>query len=308
MAQVARFEKSNAAGGRCRSAHAAAAVLLLVPLVLCGGLARRASAADPVPKGTASRAAMERAVAAIPFGQISDEARAKIAPVVERSSIYRHMPAQTIEADPDLYLFLVRHPEVVVNIWELMGISNVTMRRTGPFSIHAVDGSGTTSDVELIYGTPNLHLYYATGIYEGALFKNRVNGRCVLLLRTEYTQLRDGRVQVASHLDVFVHLDSTGAEALARTLHPLVGKAADYNFLESTIFLGRISESAETNGPGMERLAGRLQKVEPAVRQRFAELTAAVSERAAARVTAQAAAARGVVPAGVPATDGGQRR
>ena len=90
------------------------------------------------------------------------------------------MPRHTMECDPQLYLFLIRNPEVVVNIWDVMGATQIEMQRTGPYTFNATDGAGTKSKVELAYGTNNLHIYFGDGLYEGSMLGQRVPGRAVL--------------------------------------------------------------------------------------------------------------------------------
>ena len=200
--------------------------------------------------------------------------------------MFRRMPDNVVECDPELYRFLIRHPEVVVNIWQLMGITKVDIERKGPFTLDATDGVGTVTETELVYGTHDTHLIYCEGSYEGPLFPRPLTGRCVLLLKSDFASERDDRWQVTNRLDVFLQVDHVGVDAFTRTLHPLFGKSADLNFVESTKFLERISRTSEENGPGMQRLAERLDKVEPDVRSRFAELTTEVYHNAQQRLAA----------------------
>ena len=74
---------------------------------------------------------------------------------------------------------------------------------------------------------------------------------------------------------------------MARTLAPWVGKVADTNFAESCKFAAKVSQTAEQNGPGMQRLADKLTAVQPEVREEFARVSSAVQQRAAARDTAE---------------------
>jgi hypothetical protein len=188
------------------------------------------------------------------------------------------MPISVIDCDPTLHQFLLRYPEVVINIWQLMGITNVSADRTGPFTMNASDGVGTTSQVELIYGTNDTHLFFCEGQYEGPLFRKPVNGRCVLVLKTGHREKQDGKWSVSNRMDIFLQLDHVGVDAITKTLHPLVGKSADVNFTETMKFVERISMTAEKNGPGMERLAERLDKVDPATREKFTEYTTNIFE------------------------------
>ena len=174
-----------------------------------------------------------------------------------------------IDCDPALYVFMVRYPEVVVNMWELMDITRMKLKRIGKYTFDANDGAGTSAKVQLVYGTSNLHVYYGEGFYEGPLLKRRTKGRCVLVLASGYTELDNGRTYVTSRLDVFVRVDSIGAELVAKTLQPLIGKTADFNYSETHRFLSEISRAAETKWPGMERLLPRLKSIEPWVRDNF---------------------------------------
>jgi hypothetical protein len=240
---------------------------------------RGVEAAAPY-RATSNREARADSLRSIPLDKLSEDARAKVWQVVSSPSVFRRMPVQAIDCDPDLYVFLVRHPDVVVNIWQLMGITKAQVKRTGAYTFDASDGSGTVTSVELVYGSPELHVMYAEGAYEGPLLKQRVEGKCVLVLRTGYFRQADDRVLVTHRLDVFLQLPHAGAELLAKTLHPLVGRLADHNFAESSKFLGLVSAAAKRNGPGMEQLAGRLTRVAPDVRARFAKLTAAANHEA----------------------------
>lgn len=225
------------------------------------------------------------AIRAIPFDQMNQQVQAKISRVVKNPGIFRRLPAQAIDCDPNLHTFLVRYPEVLVNIWQLMDITKVQVNRTGPFTFDASDGMGTHTSVELVYGRPELHVYYAEGFYEGPLFRNRITGRCVLVLRSEFAKQGD-RVNIKSFMDVFVDMDNVGAEIVAKTLHPLVGKTADFNFVETVKFIGQVSQASELNGAGVERLAARLQNVNPDVRQTFSQHVEVVYQRSILRASA----------------------
>ena len=258
---------------------------------LLGGLAGLSAALLPYDLRAAgpseadtSPQSREEAVRSLPIEELTAETRRKLMAVIERPSIYRRLPQKSIDCDPALFLFLIRNPEVVVNIWEQLGMSsNMSAQRQGPYLWKGNDGSGTTCDVELVYGTDDLHVMYCDGFYEGSLLKSKHTGRCVLILKSGYGQSEDRRWYIGNRLDVFVQIDNVGTDMLARTLAPWIGKQADHNFSESCKFATKLSQTAETNLPGVQRLADKLTKVEPPVREQFIRLTAAVQQRAALR-------------------------
>ncbi|MEQ8790182.1 MAG: hypothetical protein RIC55_28055 [Pirellulaceae bacterium] len=241
-------------------------------------LAGTSTAATPNVAST-DRQSREDAIRAIPFDQLNNETRAKLQRVVSSPSIYRRMPVEMVDCDPDLYLFLVRYPEIVVNIWRLMDITNVSVQRTGPFSMKTFDGSGTYGHIELVYGTRDTHIIYAEGYYEGPMFKRKITGSCVMVLKSGYAKDDDGRTKISNRMDMFIQIDNVGAEIIAKTLHPLVGRTADLNFAESTGFVGRLSAAAETNAEAVQRLSDRLREVDPTIREQFSRLAELVSSR-----------------------------
>jgi len=271
---------------RCfRADRRFASWLATFALLLAAGhlLMVREAAGEPFEHSRAEQQARQEAIAAVPLDRLNQDARDKLSGIMSHPAIYRRLPVTVIPSDPDLYLFLVRYPEVIVNMWQLMGVTNVRVQRTGEFTFHAADGAGTVSDVELVYGDRNVHVFYAEGSYEGPLLRRLIRGRCVLVLRSDYARTEGQEIFVTNRLDVFAQLDNVGAEIIARTLHPLVESAVDHNFAESTRFLGQVSAAAEKRGSSMQQLAARLTNIDAEVRDAFATLAAHAHHRATLR-------------------------
>jgi hypothetical protein len=251
----------------------------------CLGLPDWAKAVGPSQPDNSDQA-RANAEEAIPFDKLKPETRAKLLSVVDRPTLYRRLPIQSIDCDHELHVFLVRYPEVVVNIWQLMGITSIEARRTADFTVEGTDGAGTNSRIDLVYGTPELHLFFCEGSYEGPLFKRLLKGRSVLLLRSGYAFDRARRPIVTNQLDVFLAVDNAGVELLTKTLQTTVGKTIDSNFTETTKFLTRVSDAAERNGPGMQNLAAKLKNCNDEVRASFADISSGVGARQAQRIAA----------------------
>ncbi len=241
-------------------------------MILSGGIS----------SGSSSKHHKDQAVRQIPMQKLAPERRERVANVLDKTSVYRRLPVTTINTDPDLYLFLVRYPESILNIWQIMGVTQMTADRIEPFKLSFDDGVGTQGNVELIYGTPNTNIYYGEGVYEGPLLFRKVTGQCVLVLETQYHRDDKGQPQTTSTLDVFLKIDHLAAGLIAKTVHPLVGSTADHNFSESLKFVEKLSSTTVENGHGVKGLAQRLTRIHPDVRNRFEEIVDIVSQRAAA--------------------------
>jgi hypothetical protein len=250
-------------------------------------------------EATSSREAQDDALRLIPFDKLTEPTQRKIWGVIERPTIFRRMPSHVVNCDPDMHTFLIRNPEVVVNIWQIMGISNVQVKRTGDFSWSGSDGAGTTCQCEVVYGTDELHLLYADGYYEGPLFKRKLTGRCVLALHSQAGLGRDHEPLIGERMDMFLTLDNLGVDLVAKTLQPMICKTADANFTETAGFLAKISQSSERNGPGMQSLGKKLTNVQPPVREQFIRTASIVNERAALRETRASAPVASQAPASI---------
>ncbi|MEM7456819.1 MAG: hypothetical protein AAF456_20920 [Planctomycetota bacterium] len=302
----------NGVSMRILSFAIAAACLLLTTA--------NAQALEEVAPGTSSRSARQEALAAIPYQQINEAALARINPILDRPSIYRRLPVTSINIDPDYFVFLARYPEVIVNIWKIMGITQMTASRTGPFSLSTNDGAGTLSDIELIYGNRNTHIFYGTGSYTGPVFRRELSGQAVIVLQTRHETGADGKPVATSQLDVFLKIDNATAGVVARTVAPIVGSTADHNFVESLKFVQRLNETTINNGPGVQQMAGRLTDISADVRGQFIQVAGDVFTRAGSSVrepVAQPSASydysrssrpmvpRSGVPASLPASNRG---
>jgi len=231
---------------------------------------------------TSSQEACQDALQSIPLEKLDPEALAKVRSVLSNVTVFRRMPVQVVDCDPDLYLFLVRHPDVVVGIWQALKLSRLQLRQTGPNSFQVTEPDGSTAWFEYLYRSHDTHIAYAEGTYAGPLLARPVKGRCLLILKSGYVRETNGRYYITNRLDAFVSVDRTAAQLITRTVQPVIGKVADNNFIQTVGFLGSLSRTAELNSEGVQRLAAMLPNVDAETRRAFAELAAAIPRKAQA--------------------------
>jgi hypothetical protein len=227
-----------------------------------------------------SEAAHRDALRSIPLDKLAAEDRAKVEAVLANVSLFRRLPIKVIDCDPDMYLFLVRHPDVVVNIWEVFKISRLQFRQTGEGRFHVTEPSGVTASVRFVHNSHDTHVVYGEGVYQGGgPLARPVKGRGVLVLKTGYVRETNDRYYVTSRMDCFLTVEPAGAEFLTKTVAPLVGRTMDNNFVLTLAFVGSLSRTAELNGRGVRRLAAQLARVEPEVREQFSDLAGKLATR-----------------------------
>lgn len=261
---------------------------LTLCLLACSGASmvamplRRCTAVEPAgPEGVSTREARLQAARGVPLQKLNPNISQEVREVLDNPSYFRRMPSQQIACDPQMLTFLVRRPEVMVNIWEVMGITKVTAKRTSPVSFLADDGVGTACKCDLVYSDSNLHIYVGHGTYDGSMAPRKVTGRCVCLLRTEDRSIAAGEPNIVGTMDVFLKVDNFGADLLTRSIGPFVGKTADYNFVETSKFISQISQVCQTNPSAAQALAMRLDKIDDATRREFAEIVTRIASTSA---------------------------
>ena len=118
----------------------------------CGifGLLQEIDAATPFFLRTSN--SKKEAIADIPFNRLDVAAKQKVNSVVENTSVFKRMTPQIIDCDPRYYMFLIRHPEVIVSIWQMMDATDMRVTRQGPLEFKADDGEGTVGTMEFLYG------------------------------------------------------------------------------------------------------------------------------------------------------------
>jgi len=232
-----------------------------------------AHAAKSESAANTSRSTRDEAIRAIPTDKLSEAGQQKVASVLKQISIFRRLPTQVIECDPNLYLFLIEHPEMVVNMWEVMDVSDMKLEKVGPDQYKMNDGAGTIGKVDMLWHTHDLHVMYAEGAYSGPMFAGAVKGRCLLVLKTGYVRETNGKYFITCRLDTFIQLENVGLEFVARTFQPMIGKTADHNFRETAAFMAMISRSAEVQHPSLRKLTDQLTVPTDADRAEFVSIT-----------------------------------
>jgi hypothetical protein len=237
---------------------------------------------------TSSRAARNEAMRAIPWQQVAPQFRRAAQNVVGDASLYRRLPTRVIDCDPDVFTFLLQHPEVVIDVWRVMGISQVALDKLPNGAYRGSDSAGTVGTVRFVHttwgqGADNTVVIYADGSYDGKPFLKPLKAQSVILLRSGSVQETNGRHYITVRIDSFMKIEQMGVELVAKTVQPWISQTADRNFIETLTFVSNFSRTAEKNPQGMKRLATRLNAVDQPTRDELVAICFRTAERYARR-------------------------
>ncbi len=234
-------------------------------------LASPGQAAPPLAGGSSDRASQEKARRAIPQHKLTPLARRKVQAVLRRVTVFRRTPVKPVYCAVELFEFLTLHPDVLVGLWHVLGISNVRLRRTGPRTFVADDGAGTQSDVEFLYSAPGYHLVYSVGRYQGPLAPRPIRGGC--LLQLHYAPVPQATVPtLLTRMEIFVRVDNLAVDLITRAFRNTVGKMADLNYTETVAFVGQMYRVAQRRPELLHQMTARMTGVARDDRERFVRL------------------------------------
>lgn len=224
--------------------------------------------------------AKQKAIARIPFERMTTSATARVQATIDSGSVFKHLPESTIKCSQELYIQLIRYPELVCNMWELMGAAKFRVKRTGDFEFTVDDLKGSTSQVELIFGTRNTHVFLVNGSYKGPILLKNIEAQTVVVVHSSFDTNEQGEPITNHSIDLFMNLDSGIGELVEGVVVPLFMKVTEWNYNEITKFVGQVYDVALTRPDGMQRLIDKLTRCQPAIRKRLSLITTAISTSA----------------------------
>jgi hypothetical protein len=293
MKTVKRITVARRLAARAASRCCGLAVISSIAVTALAASVAYAEAGD----ATSSQAARNEAVRAIPWRQLSPTGRRAAQTVINNTSIYRRLPTRIIDCDPEMFSFLLQHPEVVIDVWRVMGVSQLALEKLPGGAYRAADNAGTSGTVRFLHAdwgpeAKVLAVVLADGAYVGPPFGAPLKAQSIILLRSGSVQETNGRYYITVRIDSFIRLEQIGVELVAKTVQPWIAKTADQNFIETLSFVSNFSRTAEQNPAGIERLAARLPSLDGPTRTQLV----AQSFRTAGRYS-QAAIGEGNNPA-----------
>ncbi|MDR3182734.1 MAG: hypothetical protein LBT89_07430 [Planctomycetaceae bacterium] len=230
----------------------------------------------PIP---AMQLEMRESLKRLPWDQLSVSDKLKIKKVVTRMPMFRKMPAQTVYADPEVYSFMLQHPDTVIAFWQHLGATQLSLRELKKDKYQVKETSGTEAVAEILYRSRDLCIVYAKGEYHGPFLAKPCTGEVLLFLRSKAARDQGGEPMIVCELDTVVALDNLGADMLAKMFYTSLGKIADDNFAQTVAFVSHFSKTAAKQPEGLKSTA----KAVRSIRQDVAEELCGVIDRTALR-------------------------
>jgi hypothetical protein len=245
-------------------------------------LAGAVSAAPPSTTAEApGHADRRQAAAAVPLDRLETAEREACAKCLRAATLYRRLPPATVACDAEFLDFVLERPEVLVDVWRVLGISRLTLDPLGPDRWRLADGYGTVGSVRLVHrerqGDGGLFVYLGRGGYSGPLTPQPLTGSCVVIVRHAPVAIdANGGARHEVRIDAFLDVDGLGLELVTRALQPLIVHSAAANLREIAVFVSQFARAAERNPAAVARLTSRMSRTSPEDRRTLVALAAGI--------------------------------
>jgi hypothetical protein len=259
--------------------------LVVLGLLIVPGLAQATRAAGEAKSspglvtalGQPARDAQRRAVDSVPLDRMAPAERRVADQVIRRCTLAKRLPAASVTCDPALLDFILAKPETLVDVWRVLGISQLSLDPAGPAGWKFADGYGTVGTVRLLHRERNeqggLSVFHGTGRYDGSLSPKPLTGSCLVVVR-HAADAAAGRRRQTVQIDAFLDVDGVGLEIVTRTLQPLIIRSAATNVHEISLFVSQFAAAAARNPTAVARIADRMTRTSPEDRRTLVTLAA----------------------------------
>ncbi|MEZ6133209.1 MAG: hypothetical protein R3C59_31465 [Planctomycetaceae bacterium] len=212
---------------------------------------------------TSDRDVLKSAKSRIPYSRMSQRSQQRTKDILDDLSQYRRMPCLQYEVNPDIYQYLINHPDVAISTWRVMGISELVMNQTGPFEYEASAADGSTGIADILWRDGNQCLFIVEGTYQSPLLPGAIQASALVWLQYRFVPGNDGKVLVNQQVETFVKFPSTAVDTLAKLASVVTNTILDRNVFEVSLYARMMSTAAEKEPEWLEQLAMRMENVAP---------------------------------------------
>ncbi len=220
--------------------------------------------------GDSSDSSENQARSAIPLNLMTQENRQRAQLIIKERSQFRRLPSLQYTIDEPIYRYLLKHPDVAVSTWRVMGISRFEMWQTGPAEYEAKCLDGSEGIADILYQDENQMVFVCAGSYHNPLLPRPMEASALIWFRSVYTPNVEGTHVVTQKADVFVRFPSSGVSAIAKVLTPVTNALMDRNLFEVSLYGSMMSRAVRDEPEWVVQVAQQLEGVLP---QRKMELT-----------------------------------
>jgi hypothetical protein len=162
--------------------------------------------------------AQQRVAGRVSLGELREGLRERVQKVLEQPTVFGTGPAEAFGGRPELYTWLLNHPDGGVQAWRRLGAkcTEITPCTDGKFCWK--DGRGSQIKWQCIQDSEHQRIWFAEGNIRPGLLLPSVPVQLVVLLRHGQRPEMSGRTLIFHQAYVFLLTDNRAAALITRVL------------------------------------------------------------------------------------------
>lgn len=190
----------------------------------------------------------------VPLEELPADVRGGVRKVLEQPTLFTRGPAEEFTGRPELYHWLLEHPDRAALAWRRLGAPCMEISDRGAGSFGWTDGQGSDVHWETIHRTCEQRIWYAEGSARPGPLLPTVPFRAVVVLHHSERQDSAGHPLLWHQADVFLQTDSKTATLMARMLGPSVPRIAEQGAGQLEMFFSALLGYLERHPERAEKL------------------------------------------------------
>jgi hypothetical protein len=177
----------------------------------------------------------------VPLEELPPEVREPLRKVLERPTLSARGLAETFHCRPELYQWLLDHPDQAVRLWRRLGAQCPDIRSEGPARFSWHDPQVGDLHWQTVLSTPQQRVWYAEGRVRPAPLLPAATVRAVVVLHCADGPDREGRSAVRHQMDLVLHTDSRALALAARLFGASAPRLAESYIGQMEMFFGALA-------------------------------------------------------------------
>ncbi len=193
---------------------------------------------------------------------LAPDARMRVRAVVESPTLAAHGPLEIFTCKPDMYRWLMDHPDKTVKLWRRLGAKCIDIEDRGGGAFGWKEG---VSDVhwEVVRDDPHQRVWYAEGRMKPAPLVPAVSFEAVLVL--DYAEGKDGsgKPAVRHQMRLILHTDSRAVALATKMMGGSAPRMADQFLGQLQMFYAAMAWFLDQHPDRAAKLFAALQQPDP---------------------------------------------
>lgn len=176
---------------------------------------------------------------------LSTAERTRLGAVAETASLAVRLQAEAFPARPEIFEYLLDHPEFATHVTRALKLARYRIWRTGD-GLQLDDGWGTRGRFEVVHAGSGVRVMYARGQHEQRWLPN-IGGEAVVVFEYGFAPGPDGSPRVTPAIGSFVKLDSGLLTVASRIVGPYARDKAEKEARRLAKVFMRVSRAIAEN-------------------------------------------------------------